>query len=138
MGLTVGESEEWMRTPEAGRPGLQSRGEPVSEAIPIAVAPRRRLRAGDGMILAVALVIVAAVVVMGAFSLVAAERIDAASRERWNRLVLDSLQRRAAFLERDLSSFAHWDESVLRTAYFLDVEWVHENFGRWLYETPAP
>ena len=135
MGLTVGESEEWMRTPEAGRPGLQSRGEPVSEAIPIAVAPRRRLRAGDGMILAVALVIVAAVVVMGAFSLVAAERIDAASRERWNRLVLDSLQRRAAFLERDLSSFAHWDESVLRTAYFLDVEWVHENFGRWLYET---
>ncbi|TSJ63285.1 bifunctional diguanylate cyclase/phosphodiesterase [Starkeya sp. 3C] len=124
-----------METPERGRLTLPSRDEPAPQAMPVAVAPRRRLRAGDGMILAVALVILAAVIVMGAFSLVAAERIDATSRERWNSLVLDALQRRAAFLERDLSSFAHWDESVLRTAYFLDVDWVHENFGKWLYHT---
>lgn len=92
-------------------------------------------RAGDRMIVAVALVIVAAIVAMGAFSLLAAERIDSASRDRWSVLVLDSLQRRATSLQRDLASFAHWDESVLRTAYFLDVDWVHENFGRWLHDT---
>lgn len=90
---------------------------------------------GDRMIVAVALVIMAAVAAMGAFALVAAERIDAASRQRWAEMVSESLQRRAASLQRDLSSFAHWDESVLRTAYFLDVEWVHKNFGSWLHNT---
>lgn len=92
-------------------------------------------RAGDRTIIAVALVIVTAIVAMGAFSLLAAERIDTASRERWNELVVNSLQRRAAFLQRDLTSFARWDESVLRTAYFLDVDWVHQNFGRRLHDT---
>ncbi|QIB32341.1 putative bifunctional diguanylate cyclase/phosphodiesterase [Ancylobacter pratisalsi] len=92
-------------------------------------------RASDRMIIAVALVIVAAVIAMGGFALVAAERIDTVARGRWGSVVLESLQRRASGLQRDLSSFAHWDESVLRTAYFLDVDWVHENFGRWLYKT---
>lgn len=90
---------------------------------------------GDRMIVAVALVIMAAVAAMGAFALVAAERFDAASRQRWAEMVSESLQRRASSLQRDLSSFAHWDESVLRTAYFLDVEWVHKNFGSWLHNT---
>ncbi|MCS0496682.1 bifunctional diguanylate cyclase/phosphodiesterase [Ancylobacter sp. MQZ15Z-1] len=92
-------------------------------------------RAGDRMIIAVALVIVAAVVAMAGFAFVAAERIDMASRARWSSVVVESLQRRASSLQRDLASFAHWDESVLRTAYFLDVDWVHENFGHWLYKT---
>ncbi|MDQ0510638.1 putative bifunctional diguanylate cyclase/phosphodiesterase [Ancylobacter amanitiformis] len=89
----------------------------------------------DRTILAVAMVIAAAIAAMVAFSLIAAERVDAASRARWAELMLDSLQRRAGDMERDLASFAHWDESVLRTAYFLDTEWVHENFGQWLHET---
>lgn len=93
------------------------------------------VKAGDRMIAAVILVILAAIMAMGAFSLLAAERIDDASRSRWSELVLNSLHRRAVSLQRDLASFAHWDESVLRTAYYLDVDWVHENFGRWLYDT---
>ncbi|MBS9476638.1 putative bifunctional diguanylate cyclase/phosphodiesterase [Ancylobacter radicis] len=95
----------------------------------------RLARTGDRMILAVALVIAAAIAAMVAFSLLAAERVDQASRDRWNELMLDSLNRRAGDLQRDLASFAHWDESVLRTAYFLDVDWVHDNFGRWLHDT---
>lgn len=95
----------------------------------------RLARTGDRMILAVALVIAAAISAMIAFSLLAAERVDRAARDRWNELMLDSLNRRAGDLQRDLASFAHWDESVLRTAYFLDVSWVHENFGRWLHDT---
>lgn len=127
-----------MRAPTWGRRGLQANG--GTDAMEARVATGGLLeigpaRAGDRMIIAVALVIVAAIVAMGAFSLLAAERIDAASRDRWSVLVLDSLQRRAASLQRDLASFAHWDESVLRTAYFLDVDWVHENFGRWLHDT---
>ncbi|WP_162375460.1 bifunctional diguanylate cyclase/phosphodiesterase [Ancylobacter sp. TS-1] len=124
-----------MGAPERDRLAFQLRDEAAADAAAVSVIPRRRLRAGDGMILAVALVILAAVMVMGAFALVAAERIDIAARERWSRLVTDALQRRASFLERDLSSFAHWDESVLRTAYFLDEEWVDQNFGKWLYNT---
>ncbi|MFT0861054.1 putative bifunctional diguanylate cyclase/phosphodiesterase [Ancylobacter sp. G4_0304] len=93
------------------------------------------IRAGDRMIAAVILVILAAVVAMGAFSLLAAERIDAAARVRGTELVRNSLERRAVSLQRDLASFAHWDESVLRTAYYLDTEWVHRNFGRWLHDT---
>ncbi|MBS7540867.1 putative bifunctional diguanylate cyclase/phosphodiesterase [Ancylobacter lacus] len=89
----------------------------------------------DRMILAVALVILAAVSAMGAFSLVAAERIDASAGRRWTDLVGESLQRRASDLQRDLASFAHWDESVLRTAFFLDAPWVHRNFGKWLHDT---
>ncbi|WP_051661328.1 EAL domain-containing protein [Bosea sp. 117] len=108
-----------------------------------AASPKGRKRAaiprfagpGDRIIIAVALVVVAAIAAMGAFSLVAAERIDAASRQRWSELVTETLERRAASLERDLASFAHWDESVLRTAYFLDVDWVHRNFGRWLHDS---
>ncbi|MCK0210006.1 bifunctional diguanylate cyclase/phosphodiesterase [Starkeya koreensis] len=123
-----------MGTPERDRLAFQLKEE-AADAVPVSVVPRRRILAGDGMIVAVAMVILAAVLVMGAFALVAAERIDAAARERGDRLVTDALQRRAALLERDLSSFAHWDESVLRTAYFLDEEWVHENFGKWLYNT---
>nr|WP_245404606.1 bifunctional diguanylate cyclase/phosphodiesterase [Ancylobacter gelatini] len=72
---------------------------------------------------------------MGAFSLLAAERIDAAARVRGVELVRNSLERRATYLQRDLASFAHWDESVLRTAYYLDADWVHRNFGRWLHDT---
>lgn len=87
------------------------------------------------MILAVALVIAAAIAAMVAFSLIAAGRVDSSARARWAELMLDSLQRRATALQRDLSSFAHWDESVLRTAYFLDTEWVHQNFGEWLHDT---
>ena len=127
-----------MGAPMWSRRGLQADG--GTDAIEARVASGGLLdvgsvRAGDRMIIAVALVIVAAIVAMGAFSLLAAERIDTASRERSNELVLNSLQRRAAALQRDLASFAHWDESVLRTAYFLDVDWVHENFGRWLHDT---
>lgn len=92
-------------------------------------------QAGDRTILAVALVIAAAIAAMVAFSFLAAGRVDSASRSRWAVLMTDSLFRRAHALERDLASFAHWDESVLRTAYFLDTEWVHENFGRWLHDT---
>ena len=92
-------------------------------------------RAGDRTIIAVALVIVTAIVAMGAFSLLAARRMDTASRERSTELVVKSLERRASSLQRDLAAFAHWDESVLRTAYFLDVEWIHQNFGRWLHDT---
>ena len=91
--------------------------------------------AGDRTILAVALVIAGAIVAMVAFSFLAADRVDRASRARWSQLMSESLERRANGLERDLASFAHWDESVLRTAYFLDAEWVHENFGHWLYQS---
>lgn len=99
------------------------------------IGSARLARTGDRMILAVALVIAAAIASMIAFSLLAAERVDQAARDRWNVLILESLSRRAGDLQRDLASFAHWDESVLRTAYFLDVNWVHENFGRWLHDT---
>ncbi|GLK84244.1 diguanylate cyclase [Ancylobacter defluvii] len=89
-------------------------------------------RASDRTILAVALVVFAAIVAMGAFALLAAERVDAAARQRWTELVSRALESKAGLLQRDLASFAHWDESVLRTAYFLDVDWVHRNFGKWL------
>ncbi|MCB4768425.1 bifunctional diguanylate cyclase/phosphodiesterase [Ancylobacter sp. Lp-2] len=89
-------------------------------------------RASDRTILAVALVVCAAIVAMGAFALLAAERVDQTARQRWTGVVADALQSKVGLLQRDLASFAHWDESVLRTAYFLDVDWVHRNFGRWL------
>lgn len=89
-------------------------------------------KASDRTILAVALLICAAIVAMGAFALLAAERVDSAARQRWNELLAHALESRTSFLQRDLASFAHWDESVLRTAYFLDADWVHRNFGKWL------
>ncbi|MCK0197569.1 bifunctional diguanylate cyclase/phosphodiesterase [Ancylobacter sp. 6x-1] len=95
----------------------------------------RSSRPTDRMILAVALVIMATVVAMGAFSLVVAERIDSNARERWAGVVTDALARHGEDMRRDLAGFAHWDESVLRTAYFLDADWVHRNFGKWLYDT---
>ncbi|GAB4069919.1 bifunctional diguanylate cyclase/phosphodiesterase [Ancylobacter sonchi] len=89
-------------------------------------------KASDRTILAVALVVCAAIVAMGAFALLAAERVDASARQRWTGVVADALQGKVGLLQRDLASFAHWDESVLRTAYFLDVDWVHRNYGKWL------
>ena len=101
--------------------------------IPIDSGPRfATAKASDRTILAVALVVCAAIVAMGAFALLAAERVDAAARQRWDELVAHALESRTSLLQRDLASFAHWDESVLRTAYFLDVDWVHRNFGKWL------
>lgn len=92
-------------------------------------------KASDRTIIAVALVVCAAVVAMGAFSLLAAERIDSATWQRWSGLVGHTLDRKVGDLQRELNSFAHWDETVLRTAYFLDEDWVHRNFGKWLHDS---
>ncbi len=93
---------------------------------------------GDRMIIAVALVIMAAVAAMGAFALVAAERIDAASRQRWAEMVSESLQRRASSLQRDLSSFAHWDESVLAHRLFPRRRMGTQEFRQLAAQHPAP
>ncbi|MBS7544986.1 putative bifunctional diguanylate cyclase/phosphodiesterase [Ancylobacter oerskovii] len=90
-------------------------------------------KASDRTIVAVALVVCAAILAMGTFALLAADRVDTAARQRWAELVAHALDSRIGLLQRDLASFAHWDESVLRTAYFLDVDWVHRNFGKWLH-----
>lgn len=92
-------------------------------------------KASDRTFIAVALVVCAAVVAMGAFALLAAERVDSATRARWGSLVAHTLERKTADLQRELRTFAHWDESVLRTAYYLDADWVHRNFGQWLYQS---
>ncbi|MFK8251061.1 putative bifunctional diguanylate cyclase/phosphodiesterase [Ancylobacter terrae] len=91
--------------------------------------------AGDRMLTAVALVILAAVVTMGAFALVAAERIDANSQQRWGRLVAGMFERRREAMERDLASVARWDVARVGDDHALDTERLHAGFGRWLYES---
>ncbi len=96
------------------------------------ILQRQRLR--DRMIIVVGTLVAVAIAALLGFSVLVTAQVDQDSARREMELAragFVSLQKK---MQRDLASFAYWDEAIDRIITKLDPTWIHRHFGVRLHD----